>query len=202
MGPSWKQQAAEQLIASAQIKLRLAETHAAAIAAAAEAVARCLDRGGKVLVCGNGGSAADAQHLAGELVGRFKTNRRPYPAIALTTDTSVLTGIANDFGYEQVFSRQVEALVEAGDVVVGISTSGESENVVRALEVARRLGATTVALAGRDGGRLAPLGHHAIVVPSHDTPRVQEAHIAIIHILCDLAETALAAPLGETAART
>ncbi|MRI84163.1 MAG: phosphoheptose isomerase [Nitratiruptor sp.] len=147
----------------------------------------CLEalRGGhKILLFGNGGSAADAQHIAAELVGRFKRERRPLPAIALTTDTSALSAIANDYDFSEVFARQVEALARPGDVVIGISTSGESENVLKGIEMANRLDCKTVGLLGRDGGRIKDLCHSAIVVGSRDTPRIQEMHILIGHTIC------------------
>ena len=150
--------------------------------------------GNKLLVMGNGGSAADAQHFAAEIVGRFKLERRALPAIALTTDSSILTAIGNDYGFESIFSRQVEAHASAGDVVVGISTSGNSPNIQLALQVAAKRGCRTVALLGRDGGTIKGFAELPIVVPSHDTPRVQEGHIAIIHIVCDLLEKALFIP--------
>jgi len=147
--------------------------------------------GKKLIVMGNGGSAADAQHLAAEIVGRFKMERRALPAIALTTDTSILTAVGNDYGFEQIFSRQVEALAGPGDVVVGISTSGNSPNVQLALQVAAGKGCRTVALLGKDGGSIKALAELPLVVTSQDTPRVQEGHITIIHIVCDLLEKAL-----------
>jgi len=150
-----------------------------------------LSAGGTLYVLGNGGSAADAQHLAGELVGRFLMERRPLPCVALTTDTSVLTAVANDYGVQDVFLRQVKALVRRGDVVMGISTSGRSANVVRALREARRLGAATVGLTGRDGADMAQVCDAVVCVPSEETPRIQEAHQTIIHILCRLVEREL-----------
>jgi D-sedoheptulose 7-phosphate isomerase len=150
--------------------------------------------GRKLVVMGNGGSAADAQHLAAEIVGRFKMERKALPAVALTTDTSILTAVGNDYGFDCIFSRQVEALAEPGDVVVGISTSGNSPNVQKALEAARKKRCRTVALLGKDGGTIKDVAELALVVPSNDTPRIQEAHIAIIHILCDLLEKNLFLP--------
>ncbi len=147
--------------------------------------------GGKLLVMGNGGSAADAQHFVAEIVGRFKMERRALPAVALSTDTSILTAIGNDYGFEAVFSRQVEALALPGDLVVGISTSGNSPNVLKALELARTAGCRTVGLLGRDGGCIKNVCDVALVVPTNDTPRVQEGHITIIHILCDLMEKSM-----------
>lgn len=154
-----------------------------ALERATEAVVACLRAGGKLLVCGNGGSAADAQHLAAELVGRFERERRGLAAIALTTDTSALTAIANDYSYDQVFSRQVEALGRAGDVLIGISTSGNSGNVVRAVEAAKKLGMKVVGLTGQGGGKLAALVDHLIAVPSTRVARVQEMHEIALHAL-------------------
>lgn len=145
-------------------------------------------RGNKLLVMGNGGSAADSQHFVAEIVGRFKMERRGLPAIALSTDTSILTAIGNDYGYEAVFRRQIEALANPGDLVVGISTSGNSPNVRCALELAREKGCRTIALLGKDGGSIKEVCHLALVVPSEDTPRIQEGHGIIIHIVCDLLE--------------
>jgi len=147
--------------------------------------------GGKLLIMGNGGSAADAQHFAAEIVGRFKMERAALPAISLSTDTSILTAVGNDYGYEAVFLRQVEALACPGDAVIGISTSGNSPNVLKALELARQRGCTTIALLGKDGGSIKGICNLALVVPSSDTPRIQEGHITIIHIVCDLVEKAL-----------
>lgn len=163
------------------------------IARLAELVNACLAKGGKVLLMGNGGSAADSQHIAAELVGRFQKERRGLAAIALTTDTSILTSVGNDYGYEQIFSRQVEALCRAGDVLIGISTSGNSANVVRAIEAGKALGAVTVALTGEGGGKLAALCDLTLAAPSRVTARVQEAHILIGHILCELVDDAVAA---------
>ncbi len=164
------------------------------IAAAADLIAKSLAAGGKLLVMGNGGSAADAQHFAAEIVGRFMMERRGLPAIALTTDTSILTAIGNDYGFDRIFRRQVEALAAEGDVVVGISTSGSSPNVREALLLAGGMGCRTVALLGKDGGTIRDCVEMAIVVPSHDTPRIQEGHATIIHIICDLVEKRLFAP--------
>jgi D-sedoheptulose 7-phosphate isomerase len=155
----------------------------------AEAVARALiesyRRGGRLFACGNGGSAADAQHLAGELVGRFARERRPLAATALAGDPSVVTCIANDYAFEDVFARQVAALARAGDVVVGYTTTGRSENVVRALVAARELGATTVLFAGGDGLPAAEHADHALVVPSTSTARVQEMHLLLMHLVME-----------------
>jgi len=146
--------------------------------------------GNKILWCGNGGSAADSQHLAAELVGRFRRMRSGLSSIALTSDTSVLTAVANDFGYDEVFERQVEALCHSGDVVVGISTSGNSRNICAAVEKAHELGAVTVAMTGQGGGTLAGLADVSIRVPSTDAARIQEAHILCGHILCEWIEIA------------
>jgi len=143
-----------------------------------------LKNGNKILLCGNGGSAADAQHIAAELTGRYKTERRGLPAIALTTDTSALTAIANDYGYHRIFDRQVEALANKGDLLIGISTSGNSQNIISALKVAKELGCTTLGLSGKDGGDMNSVCHLNVVIPSNDTPRIQEMHILIGHILC------------------
>ncbi len=150
-----------------------------------------LAHGNKVLLCGNGGSAADAQHIAAELTGRYKTQRRGLPAIALTTDTSALSAIANDFGYKRVFERQVEALANEGDLLIGISTSGNSKNVNRALKMAKELGCRTIGLSGRDGGQMNELCNVNIIVPSNDTPRIQEMHILIGHIMCQAVDDSL-----------
>ena len=158
------------------------------LAAAVDLVVSALAGGNKLLVMGNGGSAGDAQHLAAEIVGRFKLERRALPAIALTTDTSILTAIGNDYGFEQVFRRQVEALAAPGDVVIGISTSGNSPNVLAALTLARDTGCRTIGFLGRDGGTIAPVVDLDLTVPCQDTPRIQEGHITMIHILCDLVE--------------
>jgi len=160
------------------------------LVAMADLLVDAFRKGNKVLLFGNGGSAADAQHIACELAGKFYLDRAPLPAIALTTNTSSLTAIANDYSYEELFVRQVKGLVKQGDVVIGISTSGNSPNVLRGIEEAKRLGATTIALTGR-GGRLKELADSVISVPSVDTPRIQEAHITAGHIICYLVEQAL-----------
>ena len=146
----------------------------------------CLQDGGKILIFGNGGSAADAQHIAAELVGRYKVERKGLPAIALTTDTSALTAIGNDYGYNHVFDRQVEALVNKGDVVIGISTGGSSGNVISALKLAKDIGCKTIGFSGRDGGEMNTLCDVNLVVPAEDTPRIQEMHIVIGHTICHL----------------
>jgi D-sedoheptulose 7-phosphate isomerase len=145
--------------------------------------------GKKILICGNGGSAADAQHVAAEFVGRYETERRGLPAIALTTDTSALTALANDYGFERIFSRQVEALASAGDVLISFSTSGNSPNVIKAVMKARELGCRTIGLTGSDGKKLASLCDACILVPSRRTARIQEAHITIAHIWCEIIDS-------------
>jgi D-sedoheptulose 7-phosphate isomerase len=164
------------------------EAQVPVLEAIALAMTTTLRAGGKILWCGNGGSAGDSQHLAAEIVGRYKRNRRGLPSIALTTDTSILTAVANDYGFEAVFARQVEALGEPGDVLVGISTSGNSGNVVCAMESARAREMVTVGFAGEGGGKLAALSDHLFAVNSRETARIQEAHILAGHMLCDWIE--------------
>jgi D-sedoheptulose 7-phosphate isomerase len=158
------------------------------IAQVAGEISAAIENGHKILLFGNGGSAADAQHIAAEWVGRFQKERRPLPAIALTTDTSVLTAIGNDYGFEQVFVRQVQALGQKGDIAIAISTSGNSPNVLQAAEVAREKGIITVGLTGRDGGRLGSLVRYHLNVPHSLSARIQEVHIMIGHILCELVD--------------
>jgi D-sedoheptulose 7-phosphate isomerase len=161
--------------------------NAAAIVSAASALGAALRNGRTVFAFGNGGSAADAQHFTAELVGRFEGERRPLPAVALSTDTSALTAIANDYGFERVFARQIEALGRAGDVAVGISTSGNSPNVLRGLEAANARGLVTIALTGR-GGQAGSVAAHHVAVPEDRTARVQEVHITVLHVICELVE--------------
>lgn len=152
---------------------------------------KCVDiykTGKKTIIAGNGGSAADAQHIAAELVGRYGFDRPSLPSLALTTDTSNLTAIGNDYGYDKVFSRQLEGMGQEGDIFIGISTSGNSVNIINAFNSAKAKGIMTVALVGRDGGKMAQMADIAIIVPSNDTPRIQESHILIGHILCDIIE--------------
>ncbi len=177
-----------QLTAHRDVIARIEQEMSPRIAEMTTLLVETFTQGGKLLVMGNGGSAADAQHFVAEIVGRFKMERRALPAIALSTDTSILTAIGNDYGFDKVFRRQVEALAVAGDLVVGISTSGNSPNVQQALELAREKGCRTVALLGKDGGSIRLCCDLALVVPSDDTPRIQEGHITIIHIVCDLLE--------------
>ena len=152
----------------------------------AQQAIKTLESQGKIILFGNGGSAADAQHIAAELVGRYKTSRKGLPAIALTTDTSALTSIGNDFGYEHIFSRQLEALLNKNDLVIGLSTSGNSSNVIKALEYANNYGVTVIGLSGGDGGKMNSICNINLVIPSNDTPRIQEMHIFVGHTLCHL----------------
>jgi D-sedoheptulose 7-phosphate isomerase len=170
---------------SIQLKQAFFEQEMDRIVAQADDMAERLRRGCRILICGNGGSAADAQHLAAELSGRYVKERRPLAGIALTTDTSALTAIGNDYGFDQVFSRQVEALGRPGDLLIGISTSGNSPNVIRAVTTAREFGLRSLGLLGRDGGRLASLMDEALVVPSTVTARVQEIHQMVYHFWCE-----------------
>ena len=162
----------------------------ASLEVAAGLVVQTLKNGNKVLLCGNGGSAADAQHIAAELTGRYKSERRGLPAIALTTDTSALTAISNDYGYAKVFDRQVEALANKGDLLIGISTSGNSDNIISALVTAKELGCTTLGLSGHNGGKMNDICDVNLVVPSDDTPRIQEMHILFGHTLCQIVDNA------------
>ncbi|HUF05029.1 MAG TPA: D-glycero-beta-D-manno-heptose 1-phosphate adenylyltransferase [Aridibacter sp.] len=159
----------------------------------ADRIYNCVAGGGKILLCGNGGSAADAQHIAAEFVGRYEAERRALPALALTTDTSALTALSNDYGYEKVFERQVEALAAAGDLLIAISTSGNSPNVDRAMMKARELGCSVVGLTGAKGGKFAALCDACVVVPSERTARIQEAHITVGHIWCEIVDVRIAA---------
>lgn len=176
---------------SLETKRKFFATHSSEVERAAEMISATLASGGKLLIFGNGGSAADAQHIAGELVNRFLQERKALPAIALSTDGGVLTCIANDTGFENVFARQVEALGREGDVCVAISTSGQSANIIVACEQARSQGIKVIGLLGRDGGKVAPLCDLALIVPSDDTQRIQETHNLIGHILCELIEVAM-----------
>jgi D-sedoheptulose 7-phosphate isomerase len=197
MGSSSIRRAIAQSIA---VKQQIADDPAriATIAAIAEACAGALRRGGKLLLAGNGGSAADAQHLAAEFVGRFRTERAALAAIALTTDTSLLTAVANDYGFEHVFARQVAALGQRGDVLIGISTSGNSANVLEAVRAASDKGMVTVGLTGGDGGRLAALCDHAFAVPATDTARIQECHILVGHAVCEWIDAERASPADSS----
>ena len=191
---SMSREIAKRLEESAQIKRAIAKNKISEIEHIVDFIITAYKIGGKVVLFGNGGSAADAQHITSELVGQFKLKRQAFPAIALTTNTSILTAVANDYGCDAVFSRQIEALVNAKDVVVGISTSGNSPNVVKAIEMAKVKGAKTIGLTGGNGGKLAEVADLVLIVPSDITPRIQEAHITIGHIICELVEKELAAP--------
>tara|TARA_Y100001960_G_scaffold299848_1_gene348394 strand:- start:1122 stop:1682 length:561 start_codon:yes stop_codon:yes gene_type:complete len=173
---------------SAKLKQTVADTLSGEIFNSAQQIKSRLELGGKLLLIGNGGSAGDAQHIAAELVGRFKKERKAIPAIALTVDTSCLTAIGNDYGFDTIFERQIEALANKNDAVIGISTSGNSENIVRAIKKANSIGAYTIGLLGNDGGRLKEIVNLPIVIPSKDTARIQEVHITIGHIICEIIE--------------
>jgi D-sedoheptulose 7-phosphate isomerase len=175
----------------ADVYAEMADGLAETVVQAAEMLLQALRTGHRVYVCGDGGSAAQAQHVAGEFVGRFLKDRGPLPCVALTTDTSVLTAVANDYEFETVFARQVDALVGEGDVLWVLSTSGNSPNVLKAASAAARRGARLLGMTGRDGGHLKELCHVALCVPADSSPPVQEGHLALIHILCALVEQAM-----------
>jgi len=186
--------AQKQVQDSCEVTRKLMPAFLTQLCSLAERTAQALLNGRCVFFCGNGGSAADAQHLAAEFVGRFRLERSPLPSVALTTNSSLLTAIANDYGYEQVFSRQIQAFAKPDDILFGISTSGNSPNVVRAMEEARILGAYTVGLTGRSGGKLREHADLLLNVPSDHPPRIQESHILLGHIYCDLVERLWVAP--------
>jgi len=173
---------------SARVKLDFITNNEDNLKRSIEIITNALKNGSKILICGNGGSAADAQHFAAEIVGRFKLERNGFPAIALTTDTSILTAIGNDYGFDNIFKRQVEALGKEGDVLVGISTSGNSENVIMAVEQAKKMGIYTIGLLGKSGGILKDIVDLSLVVPSDNTPRIQECHLTMYHIICEEVE--------------
>ena len=173
---------------SGDLKYQVAETLAGPILKAAHTIRDCLSNGGKLLLMGNGGSAADSQHIAAELIGRFKKERKAIPALALTVDSSSLTALGNDYGFETIFSRQVEALATPNDAIVGISTSGNSKNIILALNLARKIGSKTIGFMGNDGGSMKDCVDVGIIVPSNDTARIQEVHITIGHIICEIIE--------------
>jgi D-sedoheptulose 7-phosphate isomerase len=179
---------AEAVAEANRLKNRLVAEQGEQVAEAARLLAATLKQGGKILLFGNGGSAADAQHLAAEFVNRFQIERPPLAALALTTDTSILTSIANDYDFQEIFAKQVRALGQPGDAALGLSTSGGSANVERGLDAAREMGLKTLALSGGDGGPVAAAADLAITVPSQKTPRIQEVHITIGHVLCDLVD--------------
>lgn len=175
-------------LAGAALRENFLTTHAGSIAAMAKVIAASLAQDGKILFCGNGGSAADAQHLAAEFVNRFLIDRPPLPGIALTTDSSALTAISNDFGFDQIFSKQIRALGKAGDVLLAISTSGSSPNITEALKAARNLGMITMGLTGKGGGDMPALCDYLLDVPDDSTPLIQEIHITVGHLLCRLVD--------------
>ncbi len=176
---------------SISVKQAFVERYADRIAAAAKVMIAAFKKGHKVLLFGNGGSATDASHLAAEFINRFQRDREGLPALALTCDQSVITSISNDYDYQEIFSRQLRALGRKGDVAIGISTSGNSPNVLRAIEAAKPLGLVTIGFTGKDGGKLATMVDHAFIVPSNLTSRIQETHITLGHVLCELVEDAL-----------
>jgi len=191
------------LESSLQVQSRVLESCLPAMILAADALVAAYRSGHKAIFFGNGGSAADAQHLAAEFLGRYLRERRPMPALALHANASAVTAIANDYGYEQVFTRQLQAFAVAGDVAVGISTSGNSKNVVEALTAARRLNVFTIGLTGASGGRMRDLVDVLIAAPTNETPRIQECHILVGHALCDAVEQAIAtAPSTKSAPAT
>ncbi len=179
---------AASLQEGAELRMKVARDNAHAIVEAASLISGCLQSGGKLLLFGNGGSAADAQHLAAEFVGRFIGERRALPAIALTTDSSILTAVGNDYGFEQIFTRQIEGLGRSNDVAIAISTSGNSPNVIAAVQAAWKQGLKTIGLLGKDGGMLAKRVDIPITVSAVNTARIQECHIAIGHLFCELVE--------------
>jgi len=177
---------------SADIKLRFAKESVAEVEEASSIIIKSLKAGGKILIFGNGGSAADSQHIAAEFVNRYSKQRKAFPALALTTDTSILTSVPNDGSFDDVFSRQIEALGSKGDVAWGITTSGKSENVLKAFKTAGTMGLRTIAFTGQDRSRVEKTAECCVSVPSKSTPRVQELHITLAHIVCELVEDALA----------
>lgn len=157
----------------------------------AGAIVSCISNGGKLVICGNGGSASDALHFAGEIVGRFVKERKAWPAIVLNADVATMTAISNDYGYDKIFARQAEGFVKPEDLFIGISTSGNSENVYQGVLTAQKIGAKTACLVGKDGGKIAKASDYSIIIPCNITARIQECHICIIHILCEIAEQKL-----------
>ena len=181
----------QQMRESIKVKQTFLENGGAAVLEKmADTILAALRAGNCLYLCGNGGSAADAQHIAGEFVGRFMFDRHPLPCVALSTDTSVITAVANDYSFDDIFARQVNALVRPGDVLLGLSTSGNSPNVLRAVRAAAARGAATIAFSGRDGGELAKIADLVLVAPAQTSPRIQELHITCAHILCHLVEKA------------
>ena len=173
----------KEVLNSSTLSLKLKEASKIAV--------RVLKNGNKIILCGNGGSAADAQHIAAELTGRYKTERKGLPGIAITTDTSALTAIGNDYGYDKVFERQVQGLANKGDLIIGISTSGNSKNIINALKMAKQLKCSTIGFSGKDGGNMNNLCDINLIVPSHNTPRIQEMHILFGHTICQIIDNEL-----------
>lgn len=180
-----------QLQESIDTKKALLSTNLDVIREVADIIVKAFKNNHRLYLIGNGGSAADAQHIAGELIGRFKMNRRPLPALALTTDTSIITALANDFGYDTCFARQVEALAVSGDVLLAFSTSGNSKGILNAVQIAKNLGAVTIGFTGKDGGLLKNAVDICLKIPSNNTPRIQECHITVGHIVCSIVEREL-----------
>ncbi len=180
-----------QLQESIDTKKALLSTNLDVIREIADIIVKAFKNNHRLYLIGNGGSAADAQHIAGELIGRFKMNRRPLPAVALTTDTSIITALANDFGYDTCFARQVEALAASGDVLLAFSTSGNSKGILNAVQIAKNLGAVTIGFTGKDGGFLKNAVDICLKIPSNNTPRIQECHITVGHIVCSIVEREL-----------
>ncbi len=179
------------ILESIQVKEEILRTMTSQILEISILIIDCLKKNGKVIIFGNGGSASDSQHIAAELMGRFKKDRTALAAVALTTNTSVLTALANDYGYDVVFAKQIEGLGSRNDIAIGISTSGKARNVAAGIKQAKKMGIKTVALTGGDGGEIAKLADVSLIVPSPNTARIQEAHITIGHIICELIEDAL-----------
>ncbi|MGH2611477.1 MAG: D-sedoheptulose-7-phosphate isomerase [Rhabdochlamydiaceae bacterium] len=178
----------EELFDSSINIIKKSKTYAKEIDNAAEIIIKCLRNGNKIILFGNGGSAADAQHMAAEFIGRYLHERQSLPAISLTTDSSILTAVGNDYGFDEVFARQCKSLVKKGDVIIAISTSGNSKNVIKGIEEAKKNGGIIVGLGGGNGGQLKKMSDVSILIPSKETPRIQEGHRTVIHILCDLTE--------------
>ena len=191
-----KEAIAKMLKEGAELRLRMIETMTGDILEAAKTIAEAFKAGRKILLFGNGGSAADAQHIAAEFMNRFLMERPPLPAIALTTDTSILTSISNDYSFDEVFGKQIKGLGKKGDIAFGISTSGNSQNVLKAFRVAKKQGMVTIALVG-EGGKAASLADISLCVPSRSVPRIQEAHAVVGHILCDLTDALLFREVGK-----
>jgi D-sedoheptulose 7-phosphate isomerase len=182
---------------SSEVKERFLKENLSKLITAIKLIVEAFEKGNKLFFFGNGGSAADAQHLAAEFVNRYLMERPPLPAIALTTDTSILTSVSNDVAFNEIFSKQLRALGREGDIAIGLSTSGNSPNVIKAIETAKEMGMKTVALTGRDGGKLNKKADISLLVPSSSTPRIQEAHILIGHMLCEMVETRLFLKSGQ-----